>query len=108
MGFIKKVTGIQGATDAANANAKATEDAAKQSAAAQQEALTASAQAAAQQQAQASQRAQAEQTAADAASTPTQTADVELDPQDATQDATTARQNRRASFGRNYGTGISL
>lgn len=105
MGFVRKITGVQGQIDAAKRNAKAQEDATKQAAAAQAQALNASANAAAQQQAQLAARSAAEAKAASAVSAPLDQADVQLDDSGAT---TAARKSRRAVFGKNYSTGVSI
>jgi hypothetical protein len=107
MGFVRKKTGIQGQIDAAAMNADAQEAATKQAAMAQQRALMDSARAAAASTSQIAARAAAESKAADAASQPLATADVQLD--DPTgQDGVAARRTRRASFGRGYSSGVNL
>lgn len=108
MGFIKRVTGQQAAADANNRNAAATEAASRQSAQANQQQLQATAKAAADEQATLSARSKAEQDAADAASTPLQTADVQIDADNSSESAVDQRRTRRAAFGRNYNTGVSV
>lgn len=109
IGFVRKVTGVQGQIDAANANAEAqvqaTEQASKASAQAQQD----SARAAADQQAMLAARNAAETAASDAASQPLETADVQLDTNSG-ESASATRRTRRAVFGKNYGSssGVSI
>lgn len=108
MNFIRKITGVQGQIDATNANADAQVAATKQSAQDAQNQMQAAAQAAAAQAAQVSARDAAEQKAADAASAPLGNADVELQATDPTQTVTQRSRARQASFGRNYGGGVSI
>ena len=104
MGFVRKVTGVQGQIDAANANASAQENATRQAAAAQQRALTDSAKAAAMAQAQAASRAAAEGKAANAVSAPLGNADVQLD----SPDEVRTTRTRRGSYGRSYSGSVSI
>lgn len=106
MGWVRKTTGIQGQIDAAAKNADAQEKATREAAAAQQRALLDSAKAAADNQAQIAARAAAEAAASDAVSQPLATADVQLS--SSTEDTATKRRTRRASFGRNYSSGVNL
>jgi hypothetical protein len=106
MGFVRKITGIQGQIDSVNANTASQEAATKEAALGQAAALNASAMAAAQQQAQLAARSAAEQKAQAAVSTPLQEADVKL--ADPAANGTAARRGRRASFGRDYKTGVSI
>jgi hypothetical protein len=107
MGAVRKLTGVDKQVDAANKNTDAQVQATAQAAAQQQQALMASARAAADQQAQLAARSAAESKAATAASAPLETADVQLDP-DASESAAGGKARRRAAFGRNYSTGVSV
>lgn len=99
---------MQQQIDATNANADAQIAATKQSASDQQQALMQSAQAAADQQSQMAARQAVEQKAADVASQPLESADVQLD-QNSPDSVTATRNKRKASFGRNYtGTGVQI
>jgi hypothetical protein len=108
MGFVRKITGVQGQIDATNKNTQAQVDAAKQASQAQEAALQASAQAAADSQAQAAARSAAEQKASDAVSAPLDQADVQLQTNNTDQTSTEQRRTRQASFGRNYSGGVSI
>lgn len=107
MGAVRKWTGVNAQVDATNRNAAATIAATEAAAAQQQQQLMAAAKASADQQAQLAARSAAESKAASAASSPLQTADVQLDP-DAKESATAGRARKRAAFGRNYSTGVSV
>lgn len=108
MGFIRKITGVQGQIDATNANAKAQEDATREAARMQQQSLMESARAAADSQAQQAARMAVEQKAADVAGAPLESADVQLD-QNSPDSVTATRSKRRAAFGRNYASsGVSI
>lgn len=104
MGFVRKVTGVQGQIDAANKNASAQEAATKAAAAAAQQQLMQSAKSAAEQQAQMAARSAAEDKASDAVAKPLDNADVQLD-ENSPDSVTATRNKRRASFGRNYSSG---
>jgi hypothetical protein len=108
MGFVRKITGVQGQIDATNRNTDAQNNATKQAAQAQAAALQASAQAAADGQAQAAARSAAEQKAADAVSAPLDQADVQLQSNNTDQTTTEQRRTRQASYGRNYSGGVSI
>lgn len=107
MGFIRKITGVQSQIDATNANASAQENATKAAAAAQTQTLMQNAEATAAQQGQLAARSAAEAKAATAVSQPLGTADVQLQP-DSPDSAAAVRNKRRASFGKNYSTGVSI
>ena len=107
MGFVRKVTGIQGQIDAANRNADAQLAATSEAAKNQASQLQASAKAAADQQAMLAARSAAEDKAGQSAATPLQTADVQLD-ENSPDSVTATRAKRRASFGRNYSGGVSI
>lgn len=103
MGFIRKITGVQGQIDAANRNTDAQLAASKQAAEAEQRAAQVAAQSVADQQ----RLIQERQAAADKASqlnqNTLQTADVQLQQDEGGQVAV----KRRASFGRTY-TGVQI
>lgn len=103
MGFVRKITGVQAQTDAANRNADAQETATKEATKNQAAALAASAKAAAQQQAQIAARSAAESLAEDAAKAPLGTAEVRLDTS-GDESVVKAKNQRKASFGREYST----
>lgn len=107
MGKVRKITGVQGQIDAANRNADAQNAATKAAADAQAAALVASAKAAADAQRNAAARLAVEDKASDAASQPLGTADVQLD-EDATTSVSARRNQRKAAFGKNYSTGVSI
>jgi hypothetical protein len=107
MGAVRKLTGVDKQVEATNNQADAQTRATAEAAKNQQQALMASAKAAADQQAQLAARSAAEAQAATAASAPLQTADVQLDP-DASESASGGRARRRAAFGKNYSTGVSV
>jgi hypothetical protein len=107
MGFLRKVTGTQGQIDAMNNNADVQIKAAKAAADAQTKALNDAASATADAQRQAADRQQVEQAAADAVSKPLAVADVALDTPDTGSAIAKARQ-RRAQFGKNYTSGVSI
>jgi hypothetical protein len=104
MGFVRKVTGVQAQIDATNANADAQTKATAQAAAADQQQLMQSAKATADQQAQIAARSAAESKASSAVSAPLEQADVQL----AGDGADAQRRSRKASFGRNYSSGVSI
>jgi hypothetical protein len=107
MGYLRKLTGAQGQIDAMNANAAASEAATKQAAAGQMAQLQQSARAAADNQAMVSARQAAESAASEAAMQPLGTADVSLSaPQEDT--VTAQRSKKRAAYGRNYSSGVSI
>jgi hypothetical protein len=107
MGFIRKITGVQAQIDAAKQNAAAQEKATKQAADAQSESLMSAAKAAADQQSMLAARRVVENKAADLASTPLATADVQLD-QSPTESVTARRAKRKATYGRSYSSGVSI
>lgn len=107
MGFVRKITGVQAQIDSTNANAAAQAEATKSAADSQQAALMQSAQASATQQAQLSARSAAEAKASTAVSAPLGKADVQLDT-NPTESVSASRNRKRASFGRNYSTGVSI
>jgi hypothetical protein len=107
MGFLRKITGAQGQIDSMNRNADIQVAATEQAAAAQTKALNDAAMAAAQAQKQAAARARVEEQAADAASKPLAVADVALDAEQQGSAIGESRR-RRASFGRSYGSGVSI
>lgn len=98
---------MQSQIDATNLNAAAQEKATQQAAAAQTQTLMQNAAATASQQSQLASRSAAEAKAATAVSAPLGTADVQLQP-DSPDSAAAVRNKRRASFGRNYSTGVSI
>lgn len=106
MGAVRRWTGAQGQIDAMNANAAQQERATKEAARAQAQSLLDAARAAATQQAQMSARSAAEAKAATVASQPLAQADVQID--DGVENSTAARRSRRASYGRNYSSGVSI
>jgi hypothetical protein len=107
MGWLRKKTGAQQQTDALYENARVAEAATKQAAAGQIAQLQQSARAAADNQAMVSARNAAEAKASDAAAQPLATADVALSaPQEET--VTAGRAKRRASYGKNYSSGVSI
>ncbi len=113
MGWIKKqvrnVTGVNDQVDALEQNAAAQERATQEAAARQTQQLQATAKAAADQQSMLAARQAAEQAASDIASTPLDTADVQLDA-NPTESASATRRNKRAAFGKNYtsSSGVSI
>lgn len=107
MGFLRKITGVQGQIDATNANAAAQVAATKQAAQDQQRQLAASAKASADAQSQLAARAAVEARASDAASAPLGTADVQLD-ENSPDSVSATRTKRKASYGRNYSGGVSI
>jgi hypothetical protein len=109
MGFLKKVTGVQGQIDAMNRNADSQIAAAKSAAQAQTKALNDAAQATAEAQAQAAARSQVEAAAREAVSKPLDVADVALDVPTQGSSIAAARR-RRNQFGQNYdsGTGVGI
>lgn len=107
MGFVRKLTGVQGQIDATNRQADLQIAAAKQAADAQVAALNSASQAASDAQRLAADRARVESVAAASASQPLAVADVALDP--ATEgSALGTRRKTRALFGRGAGTGVSI
>lgn len=107
MGFVRKLTGVQGQIDATNANTDSQVQAAKQAADAQVQALNASAKAATDAARMAADRERAAGAAADAASKPLAVADVALDA-GAAESVVAGRRSRRAQFGKNYSSGVSI
>lgn len=107
MGYVRKKTGVQGQIDAANRNADAQIAATKQAADQAQQQLMLAAKAAAEQQAMIAGRMAAEKKASDAAGQPLDVAEVQLD-EAPTQSAIAAKRSKRASFGRNYSTGVGI
>jgi hypothetical protein len=108
MGWLRKLTGVQGQIDAARSNADATNRATEQAAAGQSAALNAAAAATAQQQAIITERQAAEQKAAAIVSAPLATAEVTLNESATSGASTKARRARRTAFGRNYQSGVSI
>ena len=105
MGFIRKITGVQGQIDEARRNAAAQEAAVKQSAQQAEQAAMQSAKAAADQQAQFAARSAAEQKAAEAVAIPLATAEVEIATDvTSTQDV----KRKRAKFGKDYSSGVNI
>ena len=107
MGFVRKITGVQSQIDATEQNAAAQENATKQAAAAQTQTLMQNAPATAAQQGQLAARSAAEAKASAAVSQPLDSADVQLQA-DSPDSAAASRNKRRAAFGRNYSTGVSI
>jgi hypothetical protein len=111
MGFVRKgvqkLTGVDDQVAAMEANAAAQEAATKAAASRQTQELQQTAQAAADQQAMLAARDAAETKAKDVASAPLEQAEVQLDPNPA-ESASQARRSKRAAFGKNYGSGVSL
>jgi hypothetical protein len=107
MGFLRKITGVQGQIDATNRNAQAQADATVQASRDQQAALSASAKAAADAQGQIAARAAVEAKASEAASQPLDSADVQLDASP-TESVAATRAKRKVSYGRNYAGGVSI
>jgi hypothetical protein len=107
VGYVRKITGAQGQIDAMNNNAAAQVSAAKTAADAQVQAMNAGAAAAADAQKQAAARGQAESLAVASASKPLATADVALD-ESLSGEGTGAVRKRRAQFGKNYASGVSI
>lgn len=114
MGALRKVTGVDAQIKNAKKQAVAAEqsnqlqaDANRQASEAQAQSLVASARAAADTQAMLAARSQAEDKARTVASQPLATADVQLDapPSDT---SAGERSKRRAQFGRNYSSGVSI
>lgn len=103
MGFVRKVTGVQGGIDAANRNADAQIQATKQAAEQNQQALAETARSAAQQQSMLAARNAAMDVARESVSTPTESVQVDL----AAQETPGTRRGRRAQFGRGS-TGVSI
>lgn len=103
MGWLRKITGVQGQIDAANRNAAAQEEAIAQAEKNTTQTLQANARAVAEQQQMLSARARAEAAASAAVSLPLEQADVRLD--EAT--PTGARKARRRKFGQSTG-GVSI
>jgi hypothetical protein len=101
-----KLTGADAQLEAARANADAQEASTKQAAAAQQRALMDAARAAADSQIQITARAAAEDAASEAVAQPLATADVQLGSSE--ENSPSKRRTRRASFGRNYSSGVNL
>lgn len=114
MGAVRKLTGVDKQIRAANAQADAaiknnelTEQANKAAAEAQAQQLMQSARSAADTQAMLAARNSAEDQARTVASQPLATADVQLDA-DPTASSAASRSKRRAQFGRNYSSGVSI
>lgn len=107
MGFVRKITGVQGQIDAANRNADEQNAATKAAADAQTQQLMQSAKAAADAQRNAAARMAVEDKAASAASAPLAVADVQLD-EDASTSVSARRNQRKAAFGKNYSTGVGI
>jgi hypothetical protein len=105
MGFLRKITGVQGQIDAAKQNAAAQETETKRAAQQAEANMMQSAKAAADSQAQLAARSAAEQKASDAINVPLATVDVSVDTESST---TSSVRNRRAKFGRNYNTGVNI
>lgn len=105
MGFVRKITGVQGQIDAAKRNAKTQEDALKQSAQQAEANAMSAAKSAADSQAQIAARSVAEQKAQDAVSTPLAQVDVSVDT-DST--STSDVRRRRAKFGKDYSVGVNI
>lgn len=107
MGFLRKITGMQGQIDAANRNAVAQEQAIEQSTQGTVASMNAAAEAAARQQREFAERQTAEAAAAAAVSLPLESAEVRLD-EAPTQSATARRGARRRRFGQSAPTGVSI
>ena len=105
MGAIRKLTGVQSQIDAANRNARVQEEAAQAAAKAAAEAAQVSAQSAANQQRNAQEREQIQADIAGRLAAP-ESADVQLG--NANDNSSGATRRRRATFGRNYGSSVSI
>lgn len=108
MGWLRKATGAQDQIDAANANEAATSKAAIETAQANIKQSNEAALQAAQQQQQVAEREAASQEAAAAASTPLESAQVQLDSPSDTSAAATARLKRKKFGTGAYSTGVNL
>lgn len=104
---IMKFTGVQDQIDATNRNADAQYAATEAATRNQQQALMQQAQDAADAQANLIARQDAERKAADAVSTPLETAEVAIDAPTA-ESSTTTRAKRRRQFGQSYSGGVQL
>lgn len=107
MGFVRKITGVDAQVDAARQNAAAQNAATKQAADQAQADLMNTAKASADQQAMLAARSVATQKAADVASVPVGQAEVQLSA-DSGESTSAIRARKRASFGKNYSTGVSI
>lgn len=105
MGFLRKITGVQGQIDASKRNAAAQEDETKRSAREAETQMMQAAKAAADSQVMLAARSAAEQKASDLVSVPLANVDVSVDT-DST--ATSDVRRRRAKFGRDYNTGVNI
>lgn len=107
MGFVRKVTGVQGQIDATNRAADMEAQNLQQQAQANANALNQSAQATAQNQQMLAARAVAEDAARTQASQALETVDVAT--QDTPTDSTIGMaRKRRAQFGKNYSSGVNI
>jgi Tfp pilus assembly protein PilV len=104
MGFLRKITGVQGQINAANRNAEAQEQAIAQAEQQTVQTMQANAKAVADQQAQFAARQAAEAAATAAVSLPMEQAEVKLDEAGAT---STSRKARRRKFGQSV-SGVSI
>jgi hypothetical protein len=108
MGFVRKVTGVQGQIDTANRNADAQEAATRQSADMAAAASRDAAQAAATQQAQLAARNVVQEKVAEVASAPLDQAEVQL-AETPTGSASGVARKRRAVYGTGaYSSGVSI
>lgn len=105
MGFLRKITGVQGQIDAARENAAAQETETKRAAQQAETNMMQSAKAAADSQAQLAARSAAEQKASDAINVPLGTVDVSVDTGSS---STSDVRRRRAKFGRDYNSGVNI
>ena len=105
MGFLRKITGVQGQIDAAKRNAAAQEMETKRAAQQAEANMMQAARAAADSQAQLAARSAAEQKANDAVSLPLASVEVNVDTEPT---STSDVRRRRAKFGRDYSSGVNI
>lgn len=107
MGFVRKITGVQGQIDATNRAADMEAQNLQQQAQAQANALNQAAQATAQNQRMLAARSVAEDAARTQASQALETVDVQLD-ETPTDSTIGMARKRRAQFGKNYSAGVNI